>query len=184
MKLNSEILRVFSEQEVYQQALSDFYIEELLEKLSNYSDADFDAKRMNLIPEELESLASTLLMQFIKGTNGKLISGCLNAIRYGDCDLLPNSVSQEVMPPLINFPINFPNGAVPGYSDGTCVKWKQLTKNTDWGIIIGRFYAYASHISQWSWKYVVLLDKSSPSSDWIVADTAWEEDLEEVTNEK
>ena len=39
--------RSFTEQEVYQQALSDFGIEDLLEKISNYSDADFEAAKMH-----------------------------------------------------------------------------------------------------------------------------------------
>jgi hypothetical protein len=46
------------EQKFYQQALSDFGIEKLLEKISNYSDADFDAGQMNLELSELESLTS------------------------------------------------------------------------------------------------------------------------------
>jgi hypothetical protein len=61
------------EQKAYQQALSDFGIEELLEKISNYSDEDFDAGRMNLEPEEMEILGTLLIQHFINSLNGKLL---------------------------------------------------------------------------------------------------------------
>jgi len=44
-------------QEGYQQALKDFGILELLGKLSNFSDSNFDARWLNLAEEELDSLA-------------------------------------------------------------------------------------------------------------------------------
>ncbi len=176
--------RSFIEQKAYQQALDDFCIEELLEKLSNYCDEDFDAAPMNLEPEELESLASILLMHFIKSINGKLISGYLNAIRHGNSEILSNSLSQEIQLPKTGLPSNFPNVETPHYSEGKNVRWKSNIENPDWGIVLGRFYAYASHLCGWAWKYVVLLDKNSPSSAWVVADVAWEDDLEEVNCEK
>lgn len=176
--------RTFIEQKAYQQALSDFCIEELLEKISNYSDADFDAAQMNLEPELLETLASILLMHFIKSINGKLISGYLNAIRHGNSEILPNSVNQEIQLPKTGLPSYFPNVETPHYSEGKTVRWKSNIENPDFGIVLGHFYAYASHLCRWDWKYVVLLDKNSPSSAWVVADVAWEEDLEEVNCEK
>jgi hypothetical protein len=45
----------------YQQALDDFGITQLLWRLSNYSDADFDATSMNLEQQEVESLAAILI---------------------------------------------------------------------------------------------------------------------------
>jgi hypothetical protein len=81
-------------------------------------------------------------------------------------------------------PSNFPNVKTPQYSEGKNVRWKSNLENPDWGIILGRFYAYASHLCGWAWKYVVLLDENSPSSAWVNSDTAWEEDLEEVNCEK
>lgn len=179
-----QIDKGFIEQKAYQQALSDFGIEELLEKISNYCDEDFDAGKMHLEQQELESLAGILLMNFIKGINGKQISGCLNATRHGNSDLMPNSLSQEIQLPLVGLPSNFPNVETPQYSEGENVRWKSTHEKTDFGIVLGRFYAYASHIGRWSWKYVVLLDKNSPSSAWVNSDTAWEEDLEEMEHEK
>lgn len=176
--------RSFIEQKAYQQALSDFGIEELLEKISNYSDADFDAAKMHLELSELELLAAIFVQQLTQNINGKLISGYLNAIRHENSELLPISINQEIQFPDLGLPNNFPNVEIPHYSEGKKVRWKSTLENSDWGIVIGRFYAYASHLCRWTWKYVVLLDKTSPSSAWCVADTAWEEDLEEVDCEK
>ncbi|HAZ48762.1 MAG TPA: hypothetical protein DDW76_09575 [Cyanobacteria bacterium UBA11369] len=79
----------------------------------------------------------------------------------------------------MRLPDNFPDGAhKPRFLYGDKVRWIPVEGNTDWGIILGYFYAYARHQRQWSWKYIVLLDKDCSSSRWAVADTAWEEDLE------
>lgn len=175
---------ILTEQEAYQQALSDFGIEELCEKISNYSDEDFDVERMNLEAEEVETLALLLIQELSSSVNGKLLSGYLNAIRHENSELLPSSINQEIQFPNSKLPNNFPNVEMPHYSEGKIVQWTSTIKNSDWGIVLGRFYAYASHISRWSWKYVVLLDKNSPSSAWCLAEEAWQEDLEEVNCEK
>ncbi|HEY9299085.1 MAG TPA: hypothetical protein VIQ31_22560 [Phormidium sp.] len=98
--------------------------------------------------------------------------------------LLPTSMNQEIQLPESGLPINFPNVKTPDYSEGKTVRWFSASEKSDWGIILGRFYAYAPHLCRWSWKYVVLLDKNSPSSEWCVADVAWENDLVEVNNGK
>jgi hypothetical protein len=172
------------EQKAYQQALSDFGIEDLLEKISNYSDENFDAGKMNLEAEEMEILAALLIKYWSNSRHGKLLSGFLNAIRHGNSEVLPNSVSQEIQLPDSGLPINFPNVKTPDYAEGKKVRWKSAIENSDFGIILGHFYAYALHRCCWAWKYVVLLDKNSPSSAWCIADTAWEEDLVEVDCEK
>lgn len=46
---------------IYEQALSDFGIAELMEKLSNFSDSHVPAWWMNLEKQELQSLAFLLL---------------------------------------------------------------------------------------------------------------------------
>jgi hypothetical protein len=151
-----------SDQKAYQQALSDFGIEELLEKISHYSEADFEAGMMKLEGEELEILATVLIQHLSNSINGQLISGFLNAIRNVNSEFLPNSVNQEITLPSLDFPTKFPDVETPRYSEGKTVRWKFMSENPDWGIIIGRFYAYASHLSCWNWKYVVLLDKIPP----------------------
>lgn len=52
--------------------------------------------------------------------------------------------------------------------------------STDWGIVIGRFYAFAPHRRGWMWCYFIWLDQDSPSSAWTDADIAWEDDLEPI----
>jgi len=47
----------------YQQALEDFGITELLEKLSHFQANDFDAQPLHPEPEELESVAALLIQQ-------------------------------------------------------------------------------------------------------------------------
>ncbi len=176
--------RKFIEQKAYQQALSDFGIEDLLEKISNYSDDDFEAAKMHLELPELELLAAIFVQQLSQNLNGKLISGYLNAIRHGNSEIVPNSVSYEIQLPDSGLPSNFPDVEMPHYAEGKIVRWKSALENSDWGIVLGRFYAYAPHLCRWTWKYVVLLDSNSPSSAWCIADTAWEEDLVEVDCEK
>jgi hypothetical protein len=143
------------EQKAYQQALSDFCIEELLEKISNYSDEDFDAGRMNLEPEEMKTLAALLIQHFINSLNGKLLSGFLNAIRHGNSEILPDSISQEIKLPDSGLPINFLDVENLRYSEGKTVRWKSAIENSDFGIILGRFYAYAPHRCCWAWKYSI-----------------------------
>jgi len=176
--------RNFIEQKSYQQALSDFGIEDLLEKISNYSDEDFDAAKMHLELPELELLAEIFVQQLTNNLNGKLISGYLNAIRHGNSELLPTSINQEIQFPDSGLPSNFPNLETPDYAEGKTVRWKSALENSDWGIVLGRFYAYAPHLCRWTWKYVVLLDSNSPSEEWCVADVAWQNDLVEVNNDK
>jgi hypothetical protein len=67
--------------------------------------------------------------------------------------------------------------STPQFQDGDRVGWIPLSDDvkTDTGIIIGRFLAYAYHCKDWQWKYLIWLQ---PSCDSVVADTAWESDLE------
>jgi DUF971 family protein len=43
------------------------------------------------------------------------------------------------------------------------------------GIVIGRYFAYAHHRGTWTWKYLVWLRESTGQ---VLADCAWEDDLE------
>ncbi len=174
----------FIEHKAYQQALSDFGLEELLENISNYSDENFDAGKMNLEAEEVEILATILIQHWSNSLNGKLLGGFLNAIRHGNSEILPDSISREIQLPESGLPINFPDVKTPDYSEGKKVRWQSVLETSDFGIVLGRFYAYAPHLCRWSWKYIVWLDKNSPSSEWCVADVAWENDLVEVNNGK
>lgn len=161
----------------YQKALDDFGINELLSHLSNYSDADFSAALMNVEEQELERLAAILIQRLTQSLNGKVIASYLNAIRHGDSEVLCDPTNLEIAPPSLDLPRDFPEGTTPQYQEGDRIQWRRLANTTDWGIVMGHFYAYAQHQCHWAICYLIWLDKDSPSSHAVV-DTAWEEDLE------
>ncbi len=167
---------------IYQQALDDFGITELLSHLSNYSDTDFNAQLMNLEKQELESLAAILIQRLTENLTGKQIASYLNAIRHGDSYVLCDPTNLEIPLASPDIPVNFPNGATPQYKEGDRVRWRPLTNYTDWGIVIGRYYNYSRHRCVWAVCYLIRLDEDSPSAAWTATDTAWEEDLEAFTD--
>ncbi len=80
------------------------------------------------------------------------------------------------LPPTLEFVDRLP---VNCFSPGAYVRWKPLPEDadeTDTGTIVGSFYAPSQQ--GWSWRYLVLLDRSSYSRQFCIADTAWESDLE------
>jgi hypothetical protein len=90
-----------------------------------------------------------------------------------------NSLDEPL--PSVRLPADFPDGtAMPKFLYGDRLQWIPLSDKdeTDRGIVIGRFYAFASHRYQWGWKYLILLDPESLSAQFCVADTCWEEHLE------
>lgn len=90
-------------------------------------------------------------------------------------------ISLDELPPSVRLPADFPDGTkIPKFLYGDRLRWKALsdTDETDRGIVIGRFYAFAPHRRQWGWKYLIFLDSESPSAQFCVADTCWEEHLE------
>ncbi len=164
----------------YQRALDDFGITELLSCISNYADEDFNASLMNLEEQEVESLAAMLIQRLTDNLSGKLIANYLNAIRHGDSHVISDPTNLEIPLPSIDLPTYFPDHVVPRYQEGDRVRWRPLTHTTDWGMVMGRFYA-RNHC-QWAVCYLIRLDQESPSAAWTVADTAWEEDLEPNTH--
>lgn len=87
----------------------------------------------------------------------------------------------------ISLPDEFPDGATtPLFLYGDRVRWQPLSKEdeTDTGVVIGRFYVYASARCQWAWKYLIWLDFESCSAQFCAADTAWEEHLEPFIQEE
>jgi hypothetical protein len=168
----------------YQQALSDFGITELLEKLSNFSDNDFKAQWLYKEPGELDSLAAILIQQLINNLNGKLIGGYLNAMRHGNSDVFQAPISLE-FPQSVALPSNFPDSTLlPYFLYGDKVRLVQVGSDPEWGVVIGRFYSYAVHRCRWMWRYIIWLDQASFSASWVVATTVWEEDLEPYAPEE
>ena len=167
-------------EEGYQQAKEDFAIANLLTQLKNYS----DTPKTNPTQPELESLAAILIRQSTANLNGKAITDYLNAIRQGSANIPPSLVHLVFPPPSLDLPANFPNIGTPRYLYGDKLRFLCDDDKTDWGIAIGRFYSFAPHHGAWMWCYLIWLDKLSPSANRIVADIAWEDDLEPVEEEK
>jgi hypothetical protein len=168
----------------YQQALEDFAISNLLTQLQNYSNADFETAWMNLTQPELESLAAILIRQSTANLNGKVLADYINAMRQGSANIPPALVHLAVALSSQDLPANYPNVETPRYLYGDKLRWICDDNNTDWGVVSGRFYSFAPHYCAWTWCYLIWLDKLSPSAARIVADIAWENDLEPVDEEK
>ena len=77
-----------------------------------------------------------------------------------------------------DLPTDFPDVEVPRFLYGDRLRWISNHEVTDWGVAIGRFYSFAPHRRHWHWCYLIWLDPDSPSSAWVRADIAWEDDLE------
>lgn len=172
-------------QRAYQQALDDFGITELLTRLNNFSDANFDAAWMNLSEQEAERLTAILIQRLTASLRGKLIASYLDMMRRGSKSEIIGSINLEFPPSSVELPAYFPNDAKPPrFLYGDKLRWIPLKGDSGFGTVIGRFYSFASHLCSWEWCYLIWLDKESPSSVWAVADTAWEEDLEPMTKEE
>lgn len=157
----------------YQQALVDFNIIVLLQKLI------LEAP-IHLEVEDRESLAARLIELLAASLDSSLIAQCLNPMHPTDGGKISDLIAIELnaLPSSIILSEDLLHNSPSAYSIGDKVQWKPLPDPTDWGIVIGQFYAYAHHRCQWGWKYVIWLAQDSPSAAWIAADTAWEEDLE------
>ena len=171
-------------QQGYQQALDDFAIANLLTQLQNHSNADFNTAWMNPTQPELENLAAILIRHLTANLNGKAIAGYLNALRQGSANIPGSLVHLVFPPPSHDLPTNFPKVGSPRYLYGDKLRWICEDDKTDWGVVIGRFYSFAPHHCAWTWCYLIWLDKLSPSANRVVADIAWEDDLEPVEEEK
>jgi len=99
-------------------------------------------------------------------------------------NITPLILSQP--PEGIFLPSAFPHEVQPSsFLIGDRVRWKFLddTPDTDWGCVVGKYYAFASHKFDWRWRYIIWLDDDSPSKEWLVLELAWEDDLEPLENE-
>ena len=77
-------------------------------------------------------------------------------------------------------PKNFPDEAkIPRFLYGDKLRW--VNSDSEWGIVIGRFYAFAPHLCEWTWCYLIWISNDSPSASWTPTDIAWEDDLESLT---
>lgn len=161
----------------YQQALDDFGILSLLYRLQTYSDANFDAFWATLTPQEAETLAILLVQSLAANLNGKLLATYLENLRCNSLNLSQPLASLQLPPPSTDLPATFPDVETPRFLYGDRLRWISNHETTDWGIAIGRFYSFAPHSCRWCWCYLIWLDSDSPSSAWVKADIAWEDDL-------
>jgi hypothetical protein len=139
----------------YQQALDDFAILPLLYRLQTYSDATFNALWVALTPQEAKAIAILLIQALTATLNGNLLATYLKHLRCPALDL-----------------------SQPRFLYGDRLRWISNHDTTDWGVAIGRFYSFAPHCCRWHWCYLIWLDPDSPSTTWVKADIAWEDDLE------
>ncbi len=105
-----------------------------------------------------------------------------------DGDVIANTTPLILSQPPegISLPSAFPSEVqLSDFLIGDRVRWKFLddTPDTDWGRVVGKYYAFASHKSDWQWRYIIWLDDDSPSKEWLVLELAWENDLEPLENE-
>ncbi len=172
----------------YQQALHDFALTDLLAHLQNFSSPEFD--NQHITEPESEVIAALLVEQLANNLNSHLIAAYLKAIRQGNREVVPEPIALEY-PECTDLPANFPTTTpTPRFIYGNCLRLcpvtidSQTESETDTGRCIGHYYAYAPHHCCWMWKYVIWLEKDSLSASWCVATTAWEDELEPVSQEE
>lgn len=162
----------------YQQALMDFAVTDLLHHIKIRPDISFDTVQTTLTAPEAEALAAMLVQTLANNLDGDLLTIQLNAIRHNSPSVLTPLTKLHLPRPNFNLPVQFPDVEVPRFLYGDRLCWVSDNELTDWGIVIGRFYSFAPHRRRWGWCYLIWLDPDSPSSDWVRADIAWEDDLE------
>ncbi|OKH53939.1 hypothetical protein NIES2101_09355 [Calothrix sp. HK-06] len=163
-----------------QELVQNFGVTQLLENISKITSASGQILHAN----EINALAALLIQQLSQNLNHEIVTNFADNLRFGnDITDLPR-INLEVPPLNTTLPEDFPDSAaMPSFLYGDRLQWRPLSEEdeTDTGVAIGRFYAYASNRHQWTWKYLILLDKESHSAQFCLADTAWEHHLEPVT---
>ncbi|MBN3879594.1 MULTISPECIES: hypothetical protein [unclassified Nostoc] len=171
--------------DTYQQALDDFGITQLLSRLSNYCDAEFNATWIHLTEQEIDCIAALLIQQLTVNLKGSVIGNYLHILRTCQSEIisdLPATEFKAISTPQA-LPEDFPQNTIPPlFWCGDRIRWIPVADEpeTNSGIIIGRFFAYAQHQAQWTWKYLIWLHNSS---NVVVVDTAWEQDIEPISEE-
>jgi len=163
----------------YVQALCAFKVAALMACLSDYADPNFDAAKMHLQACEVEALAALLVQQLTHSLTGRWLADLLHVLRHADSDMitdLPTFELRRLQPITVLPELVLQASPRPKFADGASVRWLTWSdvSETQTGIILGHFFAYAHHQGQWTWKYLVWL--SHPLGQ-VVTDTAWEIDL-------
>ncbi|WP_293042690.1 MULTISPECIES: hypothetical protein [unclassified Moorena] len=164
----------------YQQALTDFGITELLAKLSHCSETGFHT-RLPIQPMEADAIAAVLIQQLTTSLNPSWLAPYFHGFQHHQGDILSDLVTLTLkqLPKSTALPEEFRDHARASCFDiGERIYWKPLAdSDTDFGIVIGKFYSWANHCCCWMWCYLIVLDSESPSALWTVTDIAWENNL-------
>jgi hypothetical protein len=160
--------------------VQDVDINQLLENISKITSASGQMLHI----QEINALATSLIQQLSQNLNKEIITNFVENLRFGNDIADSLHIDLEGFTLHTKLPEDFPdNAAIPRFIYGDRLKWRPLSEEdeTDTGIVIGRFYAYAANRHQWTWKYLIWLDPESYSTQFCIADTAWEHHLEPVT---
>jgi len=173
--------KIIDREAIYQQALNDFAVRDLLAEIQN---------SQHITSPESEMIAALLVEQLATNLDSHLVAAYLEAIEQGKREIIPEPISMEY-PKSTELPANFPTAAPAprfNYGDRTRLCFVPINGETegetDTGQCIGHYYAYAPHHCEWMWKYVIWLDKESVSASWCVATTAWEDQLKPLPQEE
>lgn len=149
----------------YNQVLDDFAINELLQTIKSVeatSDYEADLIAVLLIRQISNSLNPTIINQYRQA-----IHDSTQTLHSLDLFMPPQSIE---LPPL---QVPQPKFKIPND-----VKLTPIDGASEWGYIIGYYLAYSPHQLQWVYRYIIYLDKTSPSVGWVSMTTAWEEEIE------
>jgi len=121
----------------YQQALADFAVAGLLQRLQSFSDAHFDAAWAGLRGQEAEAIAANLIQSLTANLSGALVAAYLDAMRCSLPDMFQPLVGLQLPPPSTALPGAFPEVEVPRFLYGDRLFWRSEGEVTDWGMAIG-----------------------------------------------
>jgi hypothetical protein len=128
----------------YAKALDDYAVVDLLRKLSDFDAIDEGGRSIAPSWEEASVLAALLIGQLSDRIDSMLISSYFKAMRQGQTDAFP--VSPLEYPQSTELPVGFDNGSetgIPRYREGTKIRLTPIDGISEWGTIIGRYFAYA-----------------------------------------
>ena len=118
-------------------------------------------------PEEINQLTAFLIEQLANSL--ELLTKPIQIEISNQSNLFPVSYFPSL-------PLDFPESTeMPLYLYGDKVCYQSLE---DYGIVIGRFYAFDPHRYQWRWKYVIFANQDLGIHSWFSTYICWETDLE------
>ena len=163
----------------YLEALDDFGILDLMQKLSEQGGSDFGL-------DQLSSLA-TLLVKHLTAVVSPEVVHTYRDLTAAGRDMLAGQLLAAAgrMRVPADCPAAILDAQPPWFRVGELVQWifADEPKLADWGIVVGRYYGYSVESGHWQWCYLVMLDPDAPSARWCGLDTAWECDLERYGDE-